>query len=353
MSGDGCAVILFHRKSAYLSVIMMVSDLVFLLMNHWEQYHRVGPPSGWNKDGIAAAEGFSSWTISEKKLAADRMEGSLRSLTDHMNGRMAEMMSLPEGKSFIDEEGRISMRMFMQERGGKLSEEAIIADERYIYEKKTDVIARSPGTLRYFGGVESAYRHMEESRRSRDGELGEKAFFYVMNRLLGRRYLVLRTSIYDDLENKADFLIVDLKKWKCGPFVVDMLVNDAQEHSREALLSRKKEILSGREGNHVKYGVSRLKEGGVSRCGLDGLPGIVIPVGLKAIKSFYDDLAADRPFDAEPTDAEWRLFEYAISSFADHLPRNEDLMTEKSIPLLEFLQLAQNRLENIRPSAFS
>lgn len=278
------------------------------------------------------------------------MEAPFQFMTERLNIRLAKAMSLPEGTPFLDEEGRIDMWMFSQKNGGKFPDEGeggIMMDERRVYEKKTGSIARSEKMQQYFGGLEKAYRHLEQSRWARDGELGEKALFYLLNRFLGRRYFVLRTSLHDDLENKADFLIVDSKGTERGAFVVDMFVSDDPMHPKEVRkASEKTKSLSKKRGNHLKYGICPQKNGGLERSSLDGLPGIVIPVEMGALKSFYDDLTEAKPFDAKPTDAEWRLFESVIHSFAVHLPSEEELKTERLIPLLEFLQSAGRRLDH-------
>ncbi len=266
-----------------------------------------------------------------------------------MNRRLGKALSLPEGASFLDEEGRIDMWMFSEKNGGAFPEEGadgIAMDTWHIHEKKVAPVVRSESMQRHFGGSSEAYLHMKRSKRFRDGELGEKAFFYVLNRLLGKRYLTLRASLYDDFENKVDFILVDLKGSESKPFLVDMFVSDDPSCPREMhIASEKSEFFSKKRRNGVKYGIHRTKSGGLERDSLEHLPGIVVPVGKRELKSFYEDLADTRTFDAEPTDAEWEFFEHVVSSFADRLPPDKELKTEHSIPLLVFLELAQRRID--------
>lgn len=259
------------------------------------------------------------WSIEDHEKAAKTIEAALSVRTTRMNTTIRERMPSLGDRDPVTADGRVDAEAFLSGNGGPHDEEALAKDRM------------SVGTYR-----ENFRADRSTGRSAHDGELGEGAAFCVLNRMLGDRFLVIRTAEYDDYRNLVDFMVVDLERGGKPVCAIDELVGTETGNAR---VSKKKERL--KRGASLRYGIEAADDGLVMG-EYRGLPGLYAATGRKELKALFDsgaDLSTD---EGEPSAAEREFFGKIVgsmSAYADEAGIPEDS------PAREFLRVAAERLD--------
>lgn len=97
-----------------------------------------------------------------------------------------------------------------------------------------------------------------KKERKEKGDLVERYIVALLNKFLGERFFVLRTSEYDDFANGVDNLLIDKKTGKpfCAVDEVFAISEETLQRKREKVLSENFETEGKRGGAKIKYGIS-------------------------------------------------------------------------------------------------
>lgn len=259
------------------------------------------------------------WSIEDHEKAAETIAAALSERTARMNAAIREKMPVLGERDLIGPDGRVDAEAFRSGNGGPHDEDSLAKDRLSVETYREN-----------FGSERSA------GRSAHDGELGEGAAFCVLNRMLGGRFLVVRTAEYDDYRNLVDFMVVDLEKGGQPVCAIDELVGTETGNLR---VSKKKERLKG--GASLRYGIEAADDGlvlGEYR----GLPGLYAATGRKELKALFDsgaDLSTD---EGDPSPAEREFFGTIIGSMRAYA---EEAGIPGDSPAHEFLRVAAERLE--------
>ena len=93
------------------------------------------------------------------------------------------------GKRFVDKNIKINTEFFCE--NDSYTEEKIKKDEKSVQERKDE------------------FERKKKKRKDNNGELFEEVMACILHRILKEKYLVVRSSDYDDLNNGIDLLIIN------------------------------------------------------------------------------------------------------------------------------------------------
>lgn len=145
-----------------------------------------------------------------------------------------------------------------------------------------------------------------ELLRRREGEQLEALTVVVLNKFLAEDFVVVRTSRYDDVLNKADTLILDRKS---GEIVCAL---DEVEDIRGARFSEKRDEVIKRnkgDGVEVKYGLE-LRENGIGPARRRNVPVFYFALPPEYLRSGVLEM---KPDIHEISDYERKIFEAFVS----------------------------------------
>lgn len=261
-----------------------------------------------------------------RKRAAEELPALLIATADRLNETIREKLPSLGARDLILPDGRVNSAAFRGENGGPHTDESLESNRRLVDGKHAE--------------------YGKGSEMLRPGEIGEMALFCVLNRILGSRFLVTRTSEYDDYRNLVDFMIVDLARDGKPICAVDEFIGDEEEADSETSkrIEKKKARLHRDGGMTLRYGIESM--GGALALGeFRGLSGIYAAVRPKTLEKLFGtdiDLTADAP-----SEAEWAFLGEVIDSIERYA--RDDARLSKENPVYEFIRVAKECLENRAP----
>lgn len=274
---------------------------------------------------VGFVEGLSNryvpklWDSEGHRSAAETLSLAMSARIGRMNERVRSMPAFGD-RDLLTDEGRVDMEVFHADNGGPHTRERMERDLESVSMYERD-----------FPGLVSP------DKRFHDGELGEGAAFCVLNRFLGSRFLITRTSRYDDYRNLVDFMVVDLEKGGKPICAIDEIVGAEGGNPR---IEKKKERL--KTGAMLRYGIESKSEGGLVLGEYRQLPGVYAAIGRDDLKALFEsgvDLSSD---EGEPSEAERNFFMKIIGSMRTYVEHDAKLPPES--PVFEFLRAAEECL---------
>jgi hypothetical protein len=181
---------------------------------------------------------------------------------------------LKEKGAPLDEKGRVDMNLFQSVFG-----ENIVLKDKVNIENKSKLFEDS----------------------SDFGELAELLVAIVFNKCVEDNLLVFRGSIYDDINNNVDIIIIDKRTMQpLGAIdVTSSLLSDVFKKKQKAVNNKNQ-----RGGTTIKYGITHTQDS-VQLSSLENVPlfilGVLVEEAIKKINISNSD---------KPTDDEKNLFNY-------------------------------------------
>ena len=220
----------------------------------------------------------------------ERLDVGMKQSVERINERIAKHGY--EGAPLISEAGDIDMDAFegIAYSGGDIEfdREQVIEQKRGFYNTYNPLVQEKYGTT-----DEIAIIHAKEKEeRMRDGRISEEVLFVTLAKMLGDRYVPMRSSEHDDFLHGTDLLLIDTHTGKpiCA---FDKTVESAVSRKAQKIERAKKQLLKGR-GMRMKYGVTINREG-VKLGALDNIP----PLFLAISKADLDLLKHTSDFDID------------------------------------------------------
>lgn len=108
---------------------------------------------------------------------------------------------------------------------------------------------------------------------SADGELAEMFITICLNKYLSEDFVTVRTSVYDDIANGVDRLILDKNSDKviCG--IDDLIANPLRFQEKMNHVANKNK----KGGAYIKYGLRFEKNGSIKKTKLENVPVLCLP----------------------------------------------------------------------------
>jgi len=154
---------------------------------------------------------------------------------------------------------------------------------------------------KWFGG--SSEKIVKEKQNEKDGEKLEILTIILFSKFLKDKFIVVRSSRYDDIFNGVDTIILEKETGNLVCFFDEVAAisgPDLQGKIRDVMKKNKK-------GSRLKYGL-KIKEGKIKKESVEGAPIFYLALPKKQINDGIKNLSAS----AEKTDYEKKLFKYFI-----------------------------------------
>ena len=148
---------------------------------------------------------------------------------------------------------------------------------------------------------------IKEERLKRSGEQLEMLITVIFNKFLGSDFVVVRSASYDDIRNKIDTLILNIKTGDivCAFDEVGATSGYKFEKKKELILEKNRKKLL------TQYGLSVDENGEIIICPQKNFPLFYLALSERNIKTAMRELS---PSIDESSEFEKKLFDYFISS---------------------------------------
>jgi len=217
----------------------------------------------------------------------------------------------------VIEQGAKRVKVFLTELAGRLRQEGLpIDDDCRIDMRATDAynVSEVKSDLRVVNEWEQHWAQEEfgtddlveyrANQEKSDGERLERLKTAILNKFLGKEFIIVRASRYDDIKNSVDNVIIDRQTNE----VVCALDEVGDMNSRNFDEKKAKVLEKNQHGGvNLKYslGLNPLQQEGQS-----GSPLFLIALPSDRIKEGLRNFSADL---AEPSLYEKRLFDFWVS----------------------------------------
>ncbi|MBP9866557.1 MAG: hypothetical protein KBC41_00565 [Candidatus Pacebacteria bacterium] len=231
-------------------------------------------------------------------------------------------------QNLIDSSLHINTTPFDRELGGIYEKEDIHNDEETVYAlDRLNSAADVPNTQIFYKnthgidtveGIVAKHRENKEVSKSNQAEM---AITGLLHKILKERFLVVRTSIFDDYKNGIDNLILDKETGAIICAFDEVLENEGDRNrgaSKKIEKIKKSAVLGG---TRAKYGVS-LKEKKVVRSPARNIPVFYLNIESKDLAELTNDLYYN---NQEITSIEKRLFAHLVHSISEQKKMLESL----------------------------
>ncbi len=233
----------------------------------------------------------------------------------------------------VDESLHINPQAFTRVQGGIYDEDDIRNDEETVNAlDRLNSAADIPNTQKFYKdthgidtveGIVAKHRENKEVSKSNQAEMAVTA---LMHKVLKERFLVVRTSMFDDYKNGIDNLILDKETGAIICAFDEVLENDG-DRSRGAskkIEKIKKSAVLG--GTRAKYGVS-LSDKKVVRSMSRNIPVFYLALESKDLAKLTNDLY-DGLYSTNKnviTDMEQKIFAHLVASISEQKKMLEEL----------------------------
>ncbi len=253
----------------------------------------------------------------ERKEIYQKMERMLGHIAVHINDEVGLKDRKGNKLPLVDDGNHIEMRSFYTKVGGphKKAEAGEESDLRLV-----DRLEGEFAHVEDFDNLDVRLNEWKESRDLGDPSLAESAMTILLHKALGEKYIVVKSSSYDDYVNGVDNVVLSKETGKvvCA---FDELVNldTAQEGADNdryyKKIERSKKNLARDGGMDVKYGISRdMNSGEYIRTATDNVPAFCLAIDTPSLHKLVRDMS--EKFDNK-TDIEVQMVNNIIKSLQE------------------------------------
>lgn len=222
-------------------------------------------------------------------------------------------------KGLVDESLHINPLAFSKEKGGIYDAEDITNDLDTVYAlDRHNSGADVPGVQKFYkenNNIDTPEGIVEEHRKKKElskSNQAEMVITALMHKMLKERFLVVRSSVFDDYKNGADNLILDKETGAVICAFDEVLENQSDKERAPVKIEKiKKKALLG--GTEAKYGIA-LKEKKLVRDKVRNIPVFYLTLESKDLQKLTDDLYEGK---GKPTIREDALFAHLVASIKE------------------------------------
>ncbi len=159
--------------------------------------------------------------------------------------------------------------------------------------------------------IETMKKKFEED--SQKGDPMELLTTIIWNKILGDKLIVVRTSVYDDIKNGVDHLIIEKNTGKVICAIDDVAsISSFNFHD-------KKDKTSQVNTKKIKYGMISKNEQ-ISLTSLENIPVFYLGFDLKNMSSIIKEMS--NSFDDKPSETEKKLMNYYLGILEMQIKKN-------------------------------
>lgn len=225
----------------------------------------------------------------------------------------------------VDESLHINPQAFIREQGGIYDEDDIRNDEETVNAlDRLNSAADIPNTQKFYKdthgidtveGIVAKHRENKEVSKSNQAEMAITA---LMHKVLKERFLVVRTSMFDDYKNGIDNLILDKETGAIICAFDEVLENEGDRNRGASKKIEKIKKSAALGGTRAKYGVS-LNNKKVVRAAARNIPVFYLALESKDLAKLTNDLYDGLYSTGKGalTDMENKIFAHLVASISE------------------------------------
>lgn len=274
----------------------------------------------------------------------EKLKSVIARMSEEINKEVNEKYGL---SGLVDDSLHINPMSFSKELGGIYSQEDINDDSSTVEAlDRYNSAADNPKTQQFYKdqygietieGIVAKHREKKELSKSNHAEMVITA---LMHKILKERFLIVRSSVFDDYKNGIDNLILDKETGAVICAFDEVLENESDKGKTSVKTEKiKKKALGG--GTEAKYGVS-LKEGKITRDRLRNIPVFYLTLESKDLNELTNDLFYNQ--QGGITQAEEKLFSHLVNSVKEQ---------KKMLEALNLPPVMKRKLESFESSLSS
>lgn len=273
----------------------------------------------------------------EQLTSHEKLKTVISRISEEVNSEMKEKYGLT---GLVNESLHIETNFFSFENGGIYSANEIQEDKDTVDALDRYNSGADDEKIRKFHGVatpeEMIAKHREKKEVSKSNQ-AEMVITALMHKVLKERFIIVRSSIFDDYKHGMDNLILDKETGAVICAFDEVLENQSDKQRAPVKIEKiKKKTLSG--GTEAKYGIS-LKEGNITRDRVRNIPVFYLTLESKDLNELTNDLFYNHNGDL--TFAEERLFSHLVNSIKEQ---------KKMLETLNLPQVMKRKLESFEKS---
>ena len=265
-------------------------------------------------------------SIPEK--AKDKPEEILEKL-GWMMADVAKNVNQEFGEEVLNSDASINMRQWKRSADfpAGYRKEDIKTDEDLVFQKK--VLYSGSGAIRGERNVTDSVAAWEKRREASKPALLELATTAIFHKILGEKYMVVRSSTFDDYENGVDNIIVnketgnvvcafdEVREFVSGHEFAQRKDEDGAMPEKSRLEKKEDKIIykAKKGGTKIKYGFG-LSGGKLVKKQITGVPMFFISLNTEELDKLLQGMDCD---SETPNAAELEIFDKLILSLSEQV----------------------------------
>lgn len=278
----------------------------------------------------------------ERLTSVEKLKSVMARISQEVNNEAQERYGLT---GLVNDSLHIDPAYFSREKGGVYEEADILDDKETVdaldrYNSSADNLKTQQFYKSEYGietpeGIVANHREKKEASKSNQAEMIITA---LLHKILKERFLVVRSSVFDDYKYGIDNLILDKETGAVICAFDEVLENegDSERGASKKIEKIKKSAIRG--GTEAKYGIS-LKEKTLTRGHLRNIPVFYLTLESKDLIELTEHLFNNH--EEAATEAEERLFSHLVHSIKEQ---------KKMLEQLNLPAVMKRRLESFESS---
>jgi hypothetical protein len=255
----------------------------------------------------------------------EKLKKVMSRISQEVNAEVAKKYGVEQ---LVDDSLHIDLAHFSRKKGGIYKKEDIDADKKKVddldlehsgvADEKVQKFYKEKHKLQGDVGSEEIKKEIlalfRENKEANKGSQAEMVITALLHKVLKERFLVVRSSVFDDYTHGIDNFILDKETGAVICAFDEVIENEGDKARGESGKAEKIKKIAMKGGTEAKYGVS-LTEGKIVRSAVENIPVFYLTLESKDLNELTNDLFYSK--DGTRTDAEQKLFSHLVHSIKE------------------------------------
>ncbi len=290
-------------------------------------------------------------TTREHQPSLEKLKKVISRIAQEVNAEVAKKYGM---EKLVDTSLHIDLAHFSRKKGGIYKKEDIDADKKKVDEldvkysdaedEKVQKFYKEKHKLQGKVGSEEIKKEIlpifRENKEANTASQAEMVITALLHKILKERFLVVRSSLFDDYTNGIDNFILDKETGAVICAFDEVIENEGDKARGESGKAEKIKKIAMKGGTEAKYGVS-LSDGKLVRNAVQNIPVFYLTLESKDLNELTNDLFYSER--GTRTDAEQKLFSHLVHSIKEQ----KGMLEALNLPLVmkEKLQSFETSLD--------
>lgn len=261
----------------------------------------------------------------ESQPSLEKLKKVMSRISQEVNAEVAKKYGVEQ---LVDDSLHIDLTHFSRKKGGIYKKEDIDADKKKVDEldlkysdaedEKVQKFYKEKYKLNVNVGSPEIKKEIlpifRENKEANTASQAEMVITALLHKILKERFLVVRSSVFDDYTNGIDNFILDKETGAVICAFDEVIENDGDKARGESGKAEKVKKIAMKGGTEAKYGVS-LADGKLVRNAVQNIPVFYLTLESKDLSELTNDLFYSK--GDTRTEAEQKLFSHLVHSIKE------------------------------------